>query len=249
MNQIQEYQIQVLQGKITFPEYETLLQEAKQIAQTIDQMEVTEENVKSTKKTLATVNKAIKRLNDERIAVKKRILEPYDAFEKQVKEIETIVKTADERVRQQVRDMEESERRTKEESLRTVFEKRIQHYDLAKVMNFDDWIEPHHLNKTVTLTKAEKDMTDWLEKVERDIATLSKMTDKEALIRHYVSTKDIGIAIQLVEEEKTEAEDIKRALGEADVAKVYYLKLYNEKDLKMAEMLLRENNIEFERGN
>lgn len=249
MNQIQEYQIQVLQGKITFPEYENLLHEAKQIAQAIDQMEVTEENIKSTKKTLATVNKAIKRLNDERIAAKKRILEPYDAFEKQVKEIETIVKTADERVRQQVRDMEEVEREGKKEALCEIYEKRIQLYDFARIMTFDDWLTPQHLNKTTTLTKAEKDMTDWLEKVERDIATLSKMPDKETLIRYYVSTKDIGFAMQLVEQEKTEAEDIKRALWESDVAKVYYLKLYSKKDLKLAEMLLKENDIKFERGN
>ena len=246
MNQIQEYQIQVLPGGIMFPEYETLLQEAKQIAQTIDQMEVTEENIKSTKKTLATVNKAIKRLNDERIAVKKRILEPYDAFEKQVKEIETIVKTADERVRQQVRDMEEAEREGKKEALREIYEKRIQLYDFARIMTFDDWLTPQHLNKTVTMKKVDEQMTDWLEKVERDIATLSKMQHPEELIRTYKDTQDMALTMQIVEAAVREREEQRAVVQEVTGKEEYTIKLYSKKDLKLAEMLLKENDIKFE---
>lgn len=41
------------------------------------------------------------------------MLEPYNEFEKQVKEIVSIVKTADEMVRQQVTQMEEEEREDK----------------------------------------------------------------------------------------------------------------------------------------
>jgi hypothetical protein len=246
MNQIQEYQIQVLPGGITFPEYENLLQEAKQIAEAIDQMEVTKENIKSTKKTLATVNKAVKRLNDERIRVKKLVLAPYEAFAEQVKEIETIVKTADERVRQQVRDMEEAEREGKKEALCEIYEKRIQLYDFARIMTFDDWLEPQHLNKTVTLTKAEKDMTDWLEKVERDIATLSKMQHPEELIRTYKDTQDMALTMQIVEAVVREREEQKAVVQEVTGKEEYLIKVFSKKDLKLAEMLLSENEIEFE---
>ena len=246
MNQIQEYQIQVLPGGITFPEYETLLQEAKQIAQAIDQMEVTEENVEETKKTLARVNKAIKRLNDERIAVKKRILEPYDAFEKQVKEIESIVKTADWLVRQQVRDMEEAEREEKKEALCEIYEKRIQLYDFARIMTFDDWLTPQHLNKTVTMKKVEEQMTDWLEKVERDIETLSKMQHPEELIRTYKDTQDMALTMQIVEAAVREREEQKAVVQEVTGKEEHTIKLYSKKDLKLAEMLLKENDIKFE---
>lgn len=246
MNQIQEYQIQVLPGGITFPEYETLLQEAKQIAQAIDQMEVTEENIKSTKKTLATVNKAVKRLNDERIRVKKLVMAPYEEFAEQVKEIETIVKTADERVRQQVRDMEEAEREGKKEALCEIYEKRIQLYDFARIMTFDDWLTPQHLNKTVTMKKVEEQMTDWLEKVERDIEALSKMQHPEELIRTYKNTQDMALTMQIVEAAVKEREEQKAVVQEVTGKEEYTIKLYSKKDLKLAEMLLKENDIKFE---
>ena len=238
--------IEVGEGRVSFGQYGTLLKEAKQIAEAIDQMEVTEENIKSTKKTLATVNKAVKRLNDERIRVKKLVLAPYEEFAEQVKEIESIVKTADERVRQQVRDMEEAEREGKKEALCEIYEKRIQLYDFARIMTFDDWLTPQHLNKTVTTKKVEEQMTDWLEKVERDIATLSKMQHPEELIRTYKDTQDMALTMQIVEAAVREREEQKAVVQEVTGKEEYTIKLYSKKDLKLAEMLLKENDIKFE---
>lgn len=238
--------LEVVQGKVAFPHFEKLKEEAILVAQKIDEMEVTEENVKETKKTLARVNRAVKALNDRRIQVKKTLLEPYDAFAEQVKEIETIVKTADERVRQQVRDMEEADREEKKEHLRDIFEKRLAMYEYAKVMSFDDWIHSGHLNKSSTLAANEKDMTETLEKWERDIKMLSDMPHSEDLIREYRESKDIVIAIEAVKSVLAEKEKQKEVLQEVTGKEEYLIKVFSKKDLKLAEMLLSENEIEFE---
>lgn len=240
-----EHDIQVTLPVIQFPEYERLLSEAQVVAQEIDRMSVTEDNLKVVKKTLANVNKAVKRLNDERIKVKNAILGPYSDFEKQIKEIEAIVKTADEHVRQQVRDMEEAEREEKRKELEDIFTKRIQHYDFAKVMCFEDWIEPQHLNKTTKIQKAEADMTAWLEKVERDVEMLSGMDRAEDLIREYKSTRDIAMATMVVENETRAAEHQRKVIQEATGKEEYHFKVYSKKDMKFVEMLLNENKIEF----
>ena len=107
--------------EINFHEYEKLKSEAIMISDYLSQMEVTEDNIKEQKKILARVNKSVKLLNDRRIAIKKEILEPYTVFESQVKEIEKIVKDADEVLRNQVREIEEREREEKKKKLKDIF--------------------------------------------------------------------------------------------------------------------------------
>ena len=99
---------------IDFKDYGKLLQEATIIAEKLNEMEVNEDNVKEQKKLLAAVNKSVKALNDRRISIKKELLKPYQDFENQVKEIEKVVKDADERLRTQVRELEEAERTEKQ---------------------------------------------------------------------------------------------------------------------------------------
>ncbi|EGQ1206894.1 DUF1351 domain-containing protein, partial [Listeria monocytogenes] len=116
MNTLPKFNIEspvVTQGSILFPAYKKIKSDSLLLAQQIENIEVTEENVKQSKKLLAAVNKEVKNLESERILIKKEMLEPYNEFEKQVKEIVSIVKTADEMVRQQVTQMEEEEREDK----------------------------------------------------------------------------------------------------------------------------------------
>ena len=62
-------------------------QQALQLAENLQSVEVNEDNLKQSKKLLAAVNRRKKELDDERIRIKKVMLEPYQEFEEQVKEI------------------------------------------------------------------------------------------------------------------------------------------------------------------
>ena len=239
-----ETQIEVREGLISFSGYEELREQALQVAEHINQMEVTEENVKETKKILAAVNKAIKNLNNERIMIKKKILEPYNIFESQIKEIESIVKTADERVREGVRELEEKERELKRDEIYIIWSERINHYEFAKFMTFDDFLNPQHLNKSTTMKKVEEDMVNFLESAERDIKLLSGMDNSEDLIRSYRDVKDVTIVLELENKRIEDMKYIKEQLKDVDIES-FVFKVFSKKDKTFVEMFLKENDIDY----
>lgn len=251
MNELKTFddlKINLKVGSIDFPEYEDLLAQAMQVAEYLKTLEVNEDNIKENKKILATANKAIKELNDRRIKIKKAIMVPYDEFAEKVKNIETIVKEADELVRNQVRDLEEKEREEKKTQIKEIWDKRFDSYEYAKVMTFDDFLDNKHLNKTTTLKKVEEEMVETLEKWEKDIKLLSGMENSRQLIHTYSYLQDVTEAINIV---KAENEEIKRQQESlkneyVEVSKIFIFKIIDEKDAKLAEMLLKENNIEFD---
>lgn len=238
--------IKLVKPTIHFPEYKTLIEQAKQIASEINAMEeVTDENVKETKKVLAKVNKSIKALNDKRMRIKNEILEPYEIFNTQIKEIEGIVKSADEVVRQKVRDLEERERESKKEELREIWDLRIGQYELSKIFEFDDWLTPQHLNKSMSVSKAEEDMTAFLEQAERDLEILKGMTDSDDLILEYKECKELGVAITIVNQKKEMKKELEETIKER-VPDAFTFRVFGEKDRKLVEYLLKENCINFE---
>jgi hypothetical protein len=135
-------EIQVVQGSVVFGAYHDLKQQASELAEQIRTVDVNEENVKQSKKLLAEVNKRVKQLEDKRISIKKMMLEPYQDFEEQVKEIVGIVKDADAFVRSQVKELEEKERQEKEIQIHELFTKRIQHYSFREIVPFMDFAKP-----------------------------------------------------------------------------------------------------------
>lgn len=156
--------IEVIQGSIDFKYYEIIKQQAVNLANEIAAVEVTEENIKQSKKLLATVNKRLKELEDKRISIKKMMLEPYATFEEQVKEIVAIVKNADQEVRNQVKHLEEIDRIVKKEAIEYLFMKRKVLYSLGSLIQFEEFLQSKHLNKSTTMESVEKDMIAFLKK-------------------------------------------------------------------------------------
>jgi hypothetical protein len=245
-----QQQILVTIGKIDFPDYLPLKQQALELAENIAAVQVDQENIKQSKKLLAEVNKRLKELEDRRIAIKKLMLEPYSGFEAQVKEIVQIVKEADEIVRQQVKQLEENERLEKQNELETIFQKRIAHYGFDDLFSFGDFLQPRHLNKTVTIDAVEKEMVAFLEKVEKDLCAMEPMGNRWEVLEHYRQTKDLAAAITLANQAAQRKQEINKSkvMKKAQAAKVAYLvsvQCANQKELKLLEMILQENGFEF----
>lgn len=242
-------QITVWQGSIQFAEYEILKEQALDLAAEIKTVEVNEETLKISKKMLAAVNKSIKELEDRRISIKRLLLEPYQVFEGQVKEIVSIVKEADEIVRDQIRGFEENQRNEKEMILKDKFEKRIVHYSFRDLFNFKDFLHPKHLNKTTTIEAAENEMVEFLNKLARDIKAIEKMPNPEAVLRHYTTTKDIAEAITLHAHEEAKKQQIEASKTiKKDPFSVNYLvsiPIQEKKDLTLVEMFLKANDIDY----
>lgn len=240
-------QIKVLPGDITFNGFEKLKTEALQLSEQITQVEVTEENVQVSKKMLAAVNKRVKEIDSKRISIKKELLEPYITFEQQVKEITAIVKDADNHVRQQVRDLEELERAAKWVEVHGMFEKRIRQYPFESIFTFDDFVKPKHLNKSTTMNSVEKDMVEWLENKNADFEVIQGLPNSYDVLIEYKDTKDLATAINNVRQRDEYKDRLKEAVPEKkkEVEKQFVIMLNDEKDYKLVEMFMEQNNINY----
>ena len=243
-------QIFVWQGSIQFAEFENLKEQALTLANEIRTVEVNEETIKTSKKLLAEINKSVKVLDDKRINIKKLMLEPYQSFEAQVKEIIGIVKEADEIVRNQVRNFEEDQRREKEEILKEKFDKRIVHYSFRDLFHFHDFISPKHLNKSASIEAVEKEMIDFLNRIARDMKAIENMSNPKAILAYYTDVKDLAAAITLHEQQEARERQIEasKALGKKPAAKISHLisaQIFDPKELALVEMFFNQHEIKY----
>lgn len=232
-------------GKITFNAYEHIKNKALKLSENLKTVEVSEENIKESKKLIAEVNKDVKKLEDYRIKVKKEILKPYNDFEIQVKEIVKIVKEADEYVRSQIRELEEVERENKKAFVKEMFENKIKHYDFNKMITFDNFFKENMANKTTSLEKIENELSEWLEQRKMDIQIIKNLRDSEVL-KEYLETFNLALAIEnakVKEEKNKKVEEVMKKTEKS--SKKYIFIISEEKDAKLAEMLLKENKINY----
>lgn len=241
-------QIRVVQGSVDFQNYERVKQQALQLAENLQTVEVNEDNLKQSKKLLAAVNRRKKELDDERIRIKKVMLEPYQEFEQQVKEITLIVEAANETVRQQVKHLEEEERQAKQEQLAEIFHKRKALYSLGDLIPFEDWMKPKHLNKSTSIESAEMEMVEFLERTERDIKVLQSMPDVNAHVSAYIGQYDLALAMTQVRAEKERMQQIEavQTQKKTEYIKAYRFTVFGDKDKTLVEMFMKQNKITYE---
>lgn len=242
-------QIMVTPGSIIFNDFEVLKGQALQLSEHITQVEVTDENIQSSKKLLAAVNKRVKEMEDSRINIKKEMLAPYNEFEKQVKEIVMIVKGADGVVRQQVRDLEEREREEKQRKIEELFKKRIVQYSFENIFDFGDFIKPQHLNKS-SMKSIETEMVEWLEKKDADMKVIKSLPNSHDVLMEYLDTKDLSIAINIVNDREERKKQIEQVTPIKETTaqtweQSFIITLSDIKDLKLVEMFMQQNNINY----
>ena len=240
-------QIEVIPGSISFKSYQKLKKEALKLSERVSDVKVTEENVKESKKLVAAVAKRIKELQDQRILIKKTMLEPYEVFEEQVKEIVQIVNESEDLVRTQIRELEEQERETKRAFIEELFNKRISLYSFKNLFQVEDFLQSKHLNKTSKIESVEKEMVEFLEKIEKDLTLINTMENKERLLSLYLDVKDITIVLTQANQEKARLEQIRasQAVSSKSESKSFTFTVYDEKDFKLIKMFMDQNNIKF----
>lgn len=230
-------------GVVNFNNYETYVKQAKKIASYIDSVELTEDNIKQCKNDLADARKVVKALDRVRIDIKKALLVPYDDFEKQVKCLQKIIDDADSKLRSQVKEIEEKEREDKKMRIKEVFDKRIAMYDIADYFDdpFEMFLVPQYLNKTMSLVKVEKEMTMWLEHMQKDIDIIKIMDDADMIMADYIMTLDISEAIERNVRRKNISQVIKS--DEAEETATFIVK--GTANIKLTEILLKQNGVNF----
>lgn len=237
--------IKVERPIIEFNDYEVSLERARQVADYINSIELTDDNEKDVKKELAEARKLVKALEDRRKEVKNWIMEPYELFAERVKDITSVIDEADNNLRQQVRAKEDRERELKTDKLEYIWDLRAKQYKFPKYIKdgFVVWLENKHLNKTYSLHKCETDMTEWMESTEADIDTILQMSDPEEIMLEYVGRLNLADAIRSVRANREIKERIEQADTNRPETATFIVE--GESNIKFTKVLLEGNGIKF----
>lgn len=235
--------IKVKQGMVIYDLTQTK-QQALQLQELLETIEVDDETVKSAKKLLANINKRVKALEDRRKEIKRELLEPYYEFETEVKEIVGIVNEANDLVKSQVHDLESKERDQKEKVIRDIWDQRIMQYPFDFV-RFDDFIRPQHLNKTTSMKKIEDEMVEFLERILKDTQIISKMDDPKGVMAWYLINLDLQTTLEDYQAHKERADKIVPTQDDdLVIEETLDIRIFGKKDIQLVRNYLEEMEIE-----
>ncbi len=236
--------------QVDFPYWETYMEQAGQIADYIKGISVTEDNIKEAKEILAKARTATDRFDRIRIDAKKEILKNYTEFERQIKDIVKIIDDADRELREKVNKLDEIEREEKKKDIFNIWERRICHYpEITKLIPdaFNKWFSPRYANKSFSIKKIESEMSDWMELQSNNIEGAEALGDE--YLTEYLKTLNFSEAVKAVDRQKEINERIKTTRvnqDEPEETKAIFI-VKSEKDIALTELLLKSNNIEYER--
>ena len=171
----------------------------------------TEDQVASAKTDKAKLNKFVTALEDKRKEIKRRYLEPYEAFEKQVKDIVAIVNEPIALIDSQIKAFDEEKKSRKAADIK-------EYWDSLQVREFPKYEQVFNskwLNASTSMTSIKKDIENTLIEVENALNTLDCLPEysfeaKDIYKKTLDVTKAIAEANRLVDVANRKAEEEKR---------------------------------------
>ena len=206
--------------QITF-NYEELRNELTEKVSMYETLVYTDEQIKEAKEDKANLNKLKKALNDERIALEKKYMQPFETFKAQVNDIIRIIDKPIAVIDKQVKEFEQKEKDEKLEAIKELFASA----GFQPFVNLEMIFDNKWLNKTFSMKKIEDAMKERMFQIGNDVKTLNDLPEFgfEAL-EIYKTTLDINRAlaegrkladIQKKKKEQQEAEERRKAELEA----------------------------------
>lgn len=251
------FELEVSKAEIKWDGYDSLLAEAEELAQAINELEVNEDNVRNSKKLLAEVRKKTQQLERIRKDVKNSILENFMTFEQQVKAIESVVQEAENLQRAKVRILDEEARERKAQQIAEIWDKRIEMYTFAELIDFNDFLQPTHLNKGTTLNKVEEQMVEFFTKIDTDLDAISGLPNGDTIASEYfnngLNLQSAMKKVNFIEATKKRVETVipspKEVKIEADEPKIITNRasfvIDGAEMIQLAQALLDSNKIKY----
>lgn len=189
----------------------------------------TEDTMKSAKDDRATLNKFKKAIEDRRKEVKKKCMEPYEQFEREVKEVVALIDEPIQMIDNQIKEYEERLKAEKKEQIKAAYDKAIG--ELEADLPFERVFDVRYLNATFALAKAITEIQEKIEKVKTDLMTIDGLDSKHKLnVRDvYMRTLDLSQAMaedrrlreleERLEADRRAKEEAERKRKEAEAAK------------------------------
>ena len=157
---------------------------------------VTEDAIKSAKSDRAKLNKLKTALEDKRKEIKNQCLEPYNAFESQIKQLTGMITEAMSAIDTQTKGFEDVEKQKKQEEIERFWLHNSK--KLFDVIPFGRIFNPKWLNKTAALPDIMSEIMKTIEGINADLETIDSLESEYKLQMKdvYFSTLDLSKAIQ-----------------------------------------------------
>lgn len=176
-------------------------------------MVFTEDSKADAKKTVASLRKLKKSVNDKKLEVKKSFMAPYTEFEEQVKELDKLIDEPITFINQQVEEFERKrveEKRTLINELYTSIME--EHVEAADYLPLQKIYDSKWENSTTTKKAITDAITERVEHVEKDLATIRSMESEfeDKGIEKYKATLELSDALTTMNQYQKQKEEILR---------------------------------------
>ena len=173
----------------------------------------TDKTVVDGKKDRAELNKFRTEIENVRKRVKKDCMEPYNKFEKELKEVLALVDEQINAIDIQIKEVEQIKKEEKRKAVQELFESiGFQKFVTLEMIWDEKW-----LNATVALSKVESQMKETMYRIGEDVGTISRLPEFSfEAMEVYKKTLNLSQAIQKgqeladIQKRKEEAERLKK---------------------------------------
>ena len=152
----------------------------------------TDDQIKDAKADRATLRKFAEALESKRKEIKKQCLAPYEAFEKQMKEITAIVNEPVALIDKQVKEYEEKQKQDKWDEIKNFWDS----CDVPEGLTFEKVFSDKWLNTSTSMKSIHTAIDDAIDKFKADMDTLAELPEFSFEAQQtYISTLDIRKAL------------------------------------------------------
>ncbi|QOV20551.1 DUF1351 domain-containing protein [Blautia liquoris] len=172
---------------------EELKQEITATMQEYKSLAFTEENIKDAKADRAKLNKLRTAFEDERKKIKKQCMEPYTKFEKQVKEIVSLIDEPIALIDSQIKEVDDQKKAQKQKDIEELFGS----LGFQNFVTLDKIFDSKWLNASVAMSKIEEQMKSQMFQIGHELETIRKLPEFAFEAKElYKKTLDMNQAIQ-----------------------------------------------------
>lgn len=158
--------------------YDELKAELSQKLEDYKGLVYTEEQIKDAKADRAKLNALATAIDSKRKEIKKQCLQPYEAFEAQIKDLLALIKEPVTLIDTQIKDFEEEKRKKKLEEVKELFEKlKTEAGEELEFISFKQVFEDKFLNASTSLKQVETVINNVFNSVKCNLKTIAELKD------------------------------------------------------------------------
>ncbi len=173
-------------------------------------MVFTEDTLIEAKSTVATLRKLSKCLDDKRKEVKKKYMQPYDAFEDKIKELQQIIAEPIELISQQTKEYEDKRIEQKKEEIQKVYDNCIE--GMQEYLPLSRIYSKTWENKGTSIKKIKEAIETLVDNAKMSVETIKNMHSdaEQKALDTFKKTLDLAMSINVITKYEAEKAEILR---------------------------------------